>query len=384
MEDLIKQAFLHVETLGPHVQQGRYDLENSEGEIILPSLWELTIQPGWSIIQKMWPLPDESPDRWNPPAVGRPPPPSMPSPPPVSGHQQEPIKFMDAVGRRFNIPFHIARRWDAVETLIKQASYHIDFLRPHVDQGHYDLCAPDDEIILPSLWNIVVRPGMSVEMRMWPDLQPVSRPPEPRPPPSPAMSGAPRRVPPTGGEAPGQGLQPQARPAGDLRHKKQNPLHEAVLHGDPELVRLLLRHGADPRNRGRDGRSAQQVAEEVSQELAGVIRAGVPLEGPPTTRPGPKDADGGPAPSRPRAPAHKSPKWQACMAFEAIAVQFRLDGHEERYQKTVSVYELLYGKGPRSMFDAQSQAEAPPKFTWYHLPANNVSILTSVMSVIRG
>lgn len=60
MEDLIKQAFLHVEVLGPHVQEGHYDLLDSKEQIILPSLWSATIEPGEAISMRMWP-PDKRP-----------------------------------------------------------------------------------------------------------------------------------------------------------------------------------------------------------------------------------------------------------------------------------------------------------------------------------
>jgi hypothetical protein len=56
MEDLIKQAFLHVDVIGPHVQEGHYDLIGPDGEIILPSVWEKVIQPDSSITMHMWPM----------------------------------------------------------------------------------------------------------------------------------------------------------------------------------------------------------------------------------------------------------------------------------------------------------------------------------------
>ncbi|KAJ6438680.1 kinetoplast-associated protein KAP [Purpureocillium lavendulum] len=56
MEELIKQAFLHVDVIGPHVQQGHYDLIGPNGEIILPSVWERVVQPDWSIKMTMWPV----------------------------------------------------------------------------------------------------------------------------------------------------------------------------------------------------------------------------------------------------------------------------------------------------------------------------------------
>jgi hypothetical protein len=49
MEQLINQAFLHVDGLGPHVKDGHYDLIAPNGEIILPQVWETIVQPGWAI-----------------------------------------------------------------------------------------------------------------------------------------------------------------------------------------------------------------------------------------------------------------------------------------------------------------------------------------------
>ncbi|KAM0229162.1 hypothetical protein ACHAPO_010192 [Fusarium lateritium] len=56
MEDLIKQAFMQVDVLGPQVMEGRYDLYAPDGEIILPSVWDKVIQPGWAITMTMWPM----------------------------------------------------------------------------------------------------------------------------------------------------------------------------------------------------------------------------------------------------------------------------------------------------------------------------------------
>lgn len=70
MEDLIKQAFLHVDAIGPHVQEGHYDLVGPNGEIILPSVWERVVEPDWNITMHMWPM-DKAPLRNQIP--GRPP-----------------------------------------------------------------------------------------------------------------------------------------------------------------------------------------------------------------------------------------------------------------------------------------------------------------------
>lgn len=63
MEDLIKQAFLHVDVIGPHVHEGHYDLVGPDGEIILPQIWETMVQPDWTITMHMWPMPEPPPPR---------------------------------------------------------------------------------------------------------------------------------------------------------------------------------------------------------------------------------------------------------------------------------------------------------------------------------
>lgn len=102
MEELIKQCFLHVDVIGPHVMEGHYDLIGSNGEIILPIVWESLIEPGWSITMHMWPLPEPKPNPLGPPpghyfnptkrpsknSKNRhrgppPPPPGWPGPPPL-------------------------------------------------------------------------------------------------------------------------------------------------------------------------------------------------------------------------------------------------------------------------------------------------------------
>lgn len=58
MEKLIRQVFLHVDVIGPHVHEGHYDLLGPDGEIILPQVWETMVQPDWKITMHMRPMPD--------------------------------------------------------------------------------------------------------------------------------------------------------------------------------------------------------------------------------------------------------------------------------------------------------------------------------------
>lgn len=61
MEELIRRAFLHVETLEPLVRDGRYELIGPNAEIILPQAWEDLVEPGWFVSMRMWPTPEPAP-----------------------------------------------------------------------------------------------------------------------------------------------------------------------------------------------------------------------------------------------------------------------------------------------------------------------------------
>lgn len=186
-------------------------------------------------------------------------------------------------------------------------------LRPWVQQGYYDLHDSTENIIDPPIWNTYIQPGMSVVMRM-------------------------RNAP--------------------------TPLHEAILRGNEEIARILLRHGADPRSRVTNGLSALEVAEEMSPTIAEVIKTGVHVDGPvihPSTSRNPVVK---PTASPRRAPPRGSAKWQACKTFQATVINFSLENRETRVTESILMLDLLYGKGV--------SAQPPHTITWYHIPANNV------------
>ncbi|KAL4891370.1 hypothetical protein BDV59DRAFT_182480 [Aspergillus ambiguus] len=97
----------------------------------------------------------------------------------------KPIKFKDAVGRKFSFPFDLCRTWNGMEELIKQAFLHVEGLGPHVADGHYDLIGPNGDIILPQVWETVIEPDWTITMHMWP-LPEKPKDPEPAPEPAPA------------------------------------------------------------------------------------------------------------------------------------------------------------------------------------------------------
>ncbi|KAF2256634.1 hypothetical protein BU26DRAFT_413523, partial [Trematosphaeria pertusa] len=71
---------------------------------------------------------------------------------------QPPIKFKDAVGRRFSFPFHLCKAWQGMEGLIKQAFLNVDIIGDYVMEGRYDLLNSEGIIILPSYWETVIQP----------------------------------------------------------------------------------------------------------------------------------------------------------------------------------------------------------------------------------
>ncbi|KAI1140400.1 hypothetical protein F5Y05DRAFT_378255 [Hypoxylon sp. FL0543] len=175
-----------------------------------------------------------------------------------------PIRFKDAVGRKFIFPWEKANTWASMERLIRSCFAHVAVIGPHVDEGHYDLlsylpfstpeagfgtpfqaepqnsssAAPpagaveppidgaSDEppilqaptpppaapstpvqqqslvVILPELWEDLIEPGIFVSMHMWP----MNHPPLPPPPPPPPHSANPLLAPGfTGGRGRGTG-----------------------------------------------------------------------------------------------------------------------------------------------------------------------------------
>lgn len=54
--DLICQAFAHIETLNAMVNDGRFDLVGPNGEGILPQTWDYLVEPGWRVAMQMWPI----------------------------------------------------------------------------------------------------------------------------------------------------------------------------------------------------------------------------------------------------------------------------------------------------------------------------------------
>jgi hypothetical protein len=136
MEELIRQAFLHVEVIGPHVAEGHYDLVGPNGDIILPQVWETVIEPDWTITMHMWPIPEKPKDS-EPPA-----PTSVPEDEnAIIAIVEDPKKRPDGagmlsvfilLGRSFSLPYYRT----VIDSLLKQLQSQRDHGLGGRIQGH--------------------------------------------------------------------------------------------------------------------------------------------------------------------------------------------------------------------------------------------------------
>ncbi|KAG9230235.1 hypothetical protein BJ875DRAFT_445212 [Amylocarpus encephaloides] len=135
---------------------------------------------------------------------------------PPEPEKKKPLRFKDAVGRKFSFPFHLCATWAGMEELIKQAFMHVEVIGPHVAEGHYDLIGPNGEIILPQVWETMIEPDWSITMHMWPM-------PEPRPGPGPGPGPGPHH----GGPFGHGPERPRSRHAGGPPHDPRDPRNRA-------------------------------------------------------------------------------------------------------------------------------------------------------------
>jgi ankyrin repeat protein len=153
----------------------------------------------------------------------------------------------------------------------------------------------------------------------------------------------------------------------------QTVLFSAVRRGDEDAVNFLLQNGANKKI--RDGEGHIHLAEDFA---SGGTRVMDLLQSDPLIQ-GPSSVDPKPIPKArfvaPSLPAGQGNKTYACRGFEGTIIDFFIGETEQRIQKTVSIYEMLYGKGPEAIMNAAKGKELEDRkrdLRWYHLPANNV------------
>ena len=74
-------------------------------------------------------------------------------------------KYAKTVLYRFKADLEINPQ--SMDNLMKRSFSHVESLNSQVFRGSYDILSPTGEIILPEIWDSVVKPGWTVELRFW-------------------------------------------------------------------------------------------------------------------------------------------------------------------------------------------------------------------------
>ncbi|KAK2798189.1 hypothetical protein FQN51_007875 [Onygenales sp. PD_10] len=150
-------------------------------------------------------------------------------------------------------------------------------------------------------------------------------------------------------------------------------LFRAVADGNLHLAEFLLDNGANKYFCDDNGRTAEDLACEGTP-MKGLLRSDRLLQGPSIERRKTKPKAHF---TQPVLPGGQVDKLNACRGFEGTIIDFFVEETEQRIEKTVPVYDLLYGSGAESIMNSakekmESMVDRQRSFRWYHLPANNM------------
>jgi hypothetical protein len=161
------------------------------------------------------------------------------------------------------------------------------------------------------------------------------------------------------------------------RRDEYTPLFIAVESANESLVRYLLEHGAQKTKSLSNGRTMTDCA-KGNDSLLELLRKGHLLQGPEIGTE-PRLPEPQFKPVHPPARPDDMTQVSAAQSMQATIVGFFIGRREQRSRPiSVSVYDLIYGNGPDALFKTYTvNAQSEPTFTWYHLPANNVSVRIS-------
>ncbi|OJD27330.1 hypothetical protein ACJ73_01282 [Blastomyces percursus] len=155
------------------------------------------------------------------------------------------------------------------------------------------------------------------------------------------------------------------------------PLFSAVIHDNLDIAEFLLENGANKYLRDGNGKTVDNLA--TSDLMRELLRSDRVLQGPSVEK---RKAKQEIHYTVPVLPADETDKLKACQGFEGTIIDFFVEGTEQRIEKTVSVYDILYGKGPAAImkFAKEKKIDKQPSFRWYHLPANNMEWVETLVS----
>ncbi|OAX79361.1 hypothetical protein ACJ72_06318, partial [Emergomyces africanus] len=155
------------------------------------------------------------------------------------------------------------------------------------------------------------------------------------------------------------------------------PLFSAVIHNNLAMAEFLLENGANKCLRDDNGKTVDDLAEDTP--MVELLRSDRVLQGPSIAK---RHTGMEIQYTVPVLPADEADKLNACQGFEGTIIDFFVEETEQRIEKTVSVYDMLYGKGAEAIMNSakEKKMDKQHSFRWYHLPANNMEWVEILVS----
>ncbi|OJD16063.1 hypothetical protein AJ78_03736 [Emergomyces pasteurianus Ep9510] len=146
-------------------------------------------------------------------------------------------------------------------------------------------------------------------------------------------------------------------------------LFNAVIHNNLDMAEFLLENGANKYLRDDSGKTVDDLAEGAP--MVELLRSDRVLQGPSISK---RKTGMEVQYTVPVLPTDEVNKLNACQGFEGTIIDFFVEETEQRIEKTVSVYDMLYGKGAEAIMNSAKakKLDKQRSFRWYHLPANNM------------
>jgi ankyrin repeat protein len=149
-------------------------------------------------------------------------------------------------------------------------------------------------------------------------------------------------------------------------------LHLSAKKGHDAVVRLLIEEGVDIMVKNFAGKTALDSSKD-EDEVIRLLTVDRPLVGRPDITEMMSEST-----HQNHQQAQLSRKDIASMDFDALILDVSLNDKENLAVHRPSVYDLIYGLGPTQIMAKGHDSQSRSNFRWYHLPANNVSILSEV------
>lgn len=168
----------------------------------------------------------------------------------------------------------------------------------------------------------------------------------------------------------------------DLRnYGGETALFISTTKRNTKLMALLLQSGASKDIRSQDGKSVYDIA-VGDDAMTSLLQTSYVVKGPLMVAERIERENRFTQIPTPPTVENNAAEVHASKGFEMTIVDFFLEKHEQRVVNKVPVWDVLYGRGPESIMTRgreSAMANKKHSFRWYHLPSNNVGILSPIL-----